>query len=153
MATEQGIVKTVGPGKAFVQIQRSEACSRCSSKGACGMLSNKEFVIPAINELEATVGDRVEVSVPTDVFLTASLLVYFIPVVALVIGAAVGWWAAPRWGKDPTLLSVFCAAAAMALTFIAVKAADRKLAGNQRNHPRITRIMPQNVHPTGDDSR
>ena len=89
MSNEEGIVEKTYRDKATVRIQRSSACAHCQSRGACQTLSDKEMLIDVTNDLDAKDGDRVEISIPTRSLLKLSLLVYFLPIVALVIGAAV----------------------------------------------------------------
>ncbi len=154
MITEQGVVQSTKSGSAWVKVQRSEACHHCESQGLCRMLSSNEMIVEASNELGARTGDRVEIGLPTGSFLTLSLVVYFIPVVALVIGAALGWSEAPRFGYDSTWGSAFCGAAFLAAAFLFAKVFERKAGMKKRYQPRITRILPGSPpFPPADDSR
>ena len=102
MATEEGIIEKAFENKAVVRIQRNSACAHCQTKGACEMLSDKEMRIEVSNRLHAKDGDRVEISIPTRSLLKMSLFVYFLPIVALVIGAVLGGEFAEVFRLTPT---------------------------------------------------
>ncbi|SHF79825.1 positive regulator of sigma(E), RseC/MucC [Desulfacinum infernum DSM 9756] len=154
MLTEHGVVQDVRNQSAFVKVERTEACHSCESQGVCKMLSSKEMVVEATNDLGARVGDRVEIGLPTGSFLTMSLVVYFVPVVALVVGAAVGWSKAAVLGMDPTPASVLLGVGAMAAAFLGARSFDRRAGSRNRYRPRIMRILPGSPVPgPSDDSK
>lgn len=85
---ELGQVVDIRDGKAHVKFTRSSACGRCQ---ACGMLaSQNEIVIEVPNELGASVGDMVAVSIRSKKALGASALAYVFPLIMLIVGVAVG---------------------------------------------------------------
>jgi sigma-E factor negative regulatory protein RseC len=93
------------------------------------------------NDLQAKVGDLVEISLPTRSFLRTSLLVYFLPVLALIFGAYVGGtWAVPL-RLPPTLASVLGGALAMAVSFVILRRIDRAAQCRAEFSPRMTRIL------------
>ena len=141
MVTEQGVIETVRPRKALVRIHRSSACEGCKSRGACQSLSDREMLVEVENELSARAGDRVEISIPAGSLLKLSLLVYFIPIVAFLIGAYAGdaWSGALK--MDAVLASVLLGGGAMALTFVMLRKMSRSAEGKGRYSPRITRIV------------
>jgi sigma-E factor negative regulatory protein RseC len=142
MITEQGIVQEVAATKAFIVVNRTSACAGCHGQSACRPSESKDMIIEAINEMNAKVGDRVQISVPTGSLLKATFLVYFLPVVALVLGAVAGSNLGPSVGLDTTLASVLCGFGAMAAVFLAVKWFDRSVDSKAQYWPRITRILP-----------
>ncbi len=153
MVTEQGIVKETTPQGAYVTIQRNSCCSSCSSHGACRTMSEKEMLVEAVNELQARSGDHVEISVPSSSFLKATFLVYFAPILAFMFASLVGWQYAPRFQLDPTLTSAGAGAGALVLSFVVVRAIDRRAGGKKRYLPRITRILPTPPALPDDDNR
>jgi len=142
MITEEGVVQQIAATRAFIIINRSSACAGCHSKSACLPSDTKEMIVEAINDINAQVGDRVQVSVPTSSLLKATFLVYFVPVLALVAGAITGSNVAPSLQIDPTLASIVCGFLAMAAVFGAVKWFDRGANSNVKYWPRVTRILP-----------
>jgi sigma-E factor negative regulatory protein RseC len=143
MITEQGIVQEVAATKAFIVINRTSACAGCHGQSGCRPSESKDMIIEAINELNAKVGDRVQISLPTGSLLKATFLVYFLPVVALVIGAIAGGKLGPfLLGFNSTLGSILCGFGAMAAVLLAVKWFDRSIDAKPNYWPRITRILP-----------
>jgi len=141
MVTEEGIVERVFQQKAEVRIQESSSCANCKSRDGCEISSGKEILIEVVNNLGAKRGDHVEISVSTGVLLKLSMLVYFLPIVALVIGA----WAGSMWSQffgagstsGPIAGGVFC----MGITFFVLKRVDRSARDKGRYSPLMTRII------------
>jgi sigma-E factor negative regulatory protein RseC len=101
------------------------------------------MLVDVSNELDAKDGDRVEISIPTHSLLKLSLFVYFLPVVALVIGAAVGGGIAGSFQLSQTAASILGGAAFMALTYLLLRRLNRGAEKKIDYQPRITRILDQ----------
>ena len=118
MVNEEGIVERVAAESAWVRIEKSGACASCSSRGACHALSEREMLVEVGNRLGAGPGDRVELSVPSGSLLKLSVLVYFVPVLALVVGAALaGAWAESA-GMAQTLPAVVGGGVGLGMTLL-----------------------------------
>jgi sigma-E factor negative regulatory protein RseC len=139
--TEVGVIESIAGENAVVRIRKNACCTSCSTRGACEVLNDKEMRIQVPNDIHGTVGDSVEISVPARSLLKLSLLVYFFPVVALVIGAYAGGMWAEALGMEDTLASILCGGLAMAITFYALKRFDRSAQTNSQYTPRMTRIL------------
>ncbi|MBI5191875.1 MAG: SoxR reducing system RseC family protein [Nitrospirae bacterium] len=90
--TEEGIVIEVHNGMAKVRAVRGTSCGSCASKSLCKPSSGSDtnVVIEAKNELGASVGEMVEVSMRSKTFLTASFIAYMVPLIGFFIGSFVG---------------------------------------------------------------
>ncbi len=144
MVTEQGIIEEVSGQRTLVRIKKSSACGTCESRGNCQVASGKSMVVEVVNDLgggEGDQGDHVELSVPSGAFLKLSLLVYILPVVALMAGAFAGGMCAPFLHMTPTLASVIGGFLVMGITFYALKRFDRSLRARSEFRPRMTRIL------------
>ena len=146
MAIEEGIIEKTSKRKAMVRIARSAACATCNSKDSCGVSSDKKIVIEVTNDLQADVGDRVEISMPESSLLKLSLLVYLLPVVALIAGAFLGAELAAVLNMDSTLSSVIVGCSAMAIVFGVLKWLDGISNFKEKYYPRMTRILIS-AHP------
>ncbi|RLB78007.1 MAG: hypothetical protein DRH15_10560 [Deltaproteobacteria bacterium] len=154
MLKEEGTVQKVFPGRAIIKFQRHAACENCDSRGACDIFEGKEIEVEVINDLEAKEGDRVEVSVPGRSLLKLSLLVYFIPVLALVAGACIGNLGAAALGISPGLGSIVTGGVSMGVTFFVLKKMDRFAGSSEAYTPRVTRILSNSARlPQASDSR
>lgn len=142
MITEEGIVQQVEPAKAFILINRSSACAGCHSQSVCQPPEQKEMIVEAINDVNARVGDRVQISVPAVSLLKATFIVYFVPVLALILGAIAGSRFAPLMHMDATLASIVCGVSSMIAVFAVVKWFDRSATSKSQYWPRVTRVLP-----------
>ena len=141
MVTEEGVIERVFQQRAEVRIRKSSACANCESRDGCEILSGKEILIEVANDLEAKVGDHVEISVSTGSLLKLSLLVYFVPIVALVIGASAGSLWAQSFGVGSTLASIVGGGFLMGITFFILRKIDRAARDKGRYYPLMTRIL------------
>lgn len=141
MITEQGVIEKIHDNKAVIRIQKGSACAHCESRGACLVTSNKEALLEVKNDLQAHVGDQVELSVPERALVKLSLLVYLLPIIALVIGAFAGGAWAESIRIDPTLASILGGAFAMGVVFYVLKWFNRLAEIKRGYHPRMTRIL------------
>jgi sigma-E factor negative regulatory protein RseC len=99
------------------------------------------MLVEVQNRLQAGVGDRVEIAVPTGTLLKLSMLVYFLPIIALIVGAyAAGEWAAARQA-DPTLASIIGGGATLAVVFFLLQRLDRRRRARAEYQPRMTRLL------------
>jgi sigma-E factor negative regulatory protein RseC len=141
MVTEEGVIEKIFRQKAVIRIQKNSACAHCDSRGACQVISDKEMLIEIANDLQAKVGDHVEISVKESSLVKLSLLVFFLPIVALVVGAYAGGALADSLDIDSTLSSVLGGALAMGITFFALRRLERAIKDKAEYHPRMTRIL------------
>ena len=153
MRTEEGIIEQTGHSKARVRIERSASCSHCESRGACQVVGGKSMVIDVSNALHAKVGDRVEIGVPTNSFLKLAILVYLLPVIALIIGAVLGRAWGQSFGLQSSLAAVLGGGLFMGLTFALLKKFDRTAKDKKDYQPMMTRIIVSADSPSHDDNR
>jgi len=147
MATEEGIVQRVANTTAFVQIQRYSACAGCHSESQCRPSEKKEMVVEALNDVQAREGDRVRISLATESLMKVTFLVYFVPLLALIFGAALGGHLAPTLGVDSTLASIGFGALAMGAIFLIIRRFDRGAQKKAQYWPRITQILSADYRP------
>lgn len=79
-----------GQHRVKVSAERQNACDSCSLKAGCGqsamtkLAGGKCIELTVANELKARPGDLVLLSIPEQGLLTASLLVYLLPLLLMV---------------------------------------------------------------------
>ena len=86
-AAHVGVVTAVEGKMATVQFQRSSMCNHC---GACLAVGQKQVEMRLKNNLDAAVGDRVQVSIEGKRIVQAGVLAYVIPLALLIAGVALG---------------------------------------------------------------
>jgi sigma-E factor negative regulatory protein RseC len=137
---ETGQVVRIKGRQVVVRIQRKEACAHC---GMC-QDAGKGMEITLDNPLGAVAGDRVEVSMGDRMVWKASVIVYAIPLLFLLAGAALGYVLSPLLGAaDRDLTAALCGIGSTALSYILVRSIDKKVSDKQGYRPRITRILDE----------
>jgi sigma-E factor negative regulatory protein RseC len=153
MVTEEGIIEKASQDKAVIRIQRSSACTHCKSRGACQFSEGKAMLIEVPNDLQAKINDHVEISVPEGALLKLSLLVYFVPILALIAGALGGSVLAQSFNLKPTLTPILCGGFFMGIAFCVLKWVDRGAQVRRNYQPRMTKILFSATSPQPDGSR
>lgn len=93
-----GIVKATQGKYADVAVPKGGECQRC---GACILAASDHTpLIRAVNQVDARIGDRVEIEVNPKVAVTAAFLIFILPLLIAAILATIGYQIARRTGKD-----------------------------------------------------
>lgn len=143
MIEESGIVESLDDKYAYIRAKRTGSCEGCASKSLCHSTDGEEYVIvQTINQIGAKVGNTVRYEVPSGAFLKASLLVYAVPVIALLIGGFVGKVLHPYLSRSVSKdgLSAICAFFFLLVSIIIIKTVE-KGTGNDKYIPKITNII------------
>lgn len=150
---EEGRIVALGDDCIWVETSRQSTCTACTARKGCGQtLLNRihpgyqHFVRVLLEPGQRQgleVGDRVEVSVPDDVVLKASLIVYFVPLLLLLVGT-VG--AGALFGSDA--YAVAGAAAGLACGAALVRLHAHLTRNDRRIQPRLVGLAGVgNVEP------
>ena len=142
MIEEEGIVAEIEGNIAKVAVLKKSACEQCSAAGVCHP-GDQEY-LEAANPLNAVKGQKVKVAIAPQVYLKASLILYGIPMVALIAGAIIAKNIAVRYvGEEQSDLWAFIAG--MACTFISflfIRSYNKKVEKTQKYKPVIVEILP-----------
>jgi sigma-E factor negative regulatory protein RseC len=90
---EQAQVVDVQGEHLILQAQTQSACGSCSAKKGCGtsvlakVVGKKFSRFQAMNNVDAKVGDTVVVGIAEDALLSGSAVMYFIPVLGMIVFA------------------------------------------------------------------
>lgn len=129
---DKGLVTAMVGGIASVEIVRGGGCNSCSLHGIC-FSKNTPAVFHIPTQLSLKVGDEVELKVCAEGRVLASLLVFGLPVLFLMLGFLL----ANRFLAE--LPSIFLAFLAMGLSFFIIRCFDKKW--NQRFQIEIVRKL------------
>lgn len=105
MIEEQAVVVGVEHDTALLEIVRSKPCGLCGQTRGCGvsiwgrLLGHRNVVVRAENNINAQTGDRVVVGIDEKALLASSLTAYGVPLISLLIGAALGTSFTPAQGN------------------------------------------------------
>ena len=148
MISECGIVKELAGDHAVVAVS-ADNCEGCPLAKRCFAASDGTTrLVSALNTAGAGVGDNVLITIKPGARTLAATLVYFIPALALVLGAVLG----DKFNVEisplaPALAPVVCGAAAFLAAFVVVVCADRLLARRSG----LTVVIERRIEP-GDGS-
>ena len=105
------------------------------------MSKGTDMVVRAINAANARVGDRVVISLKTGAFLRATFLIYLVPVIFLMIGAAAGHVIAGRLGMNPSAVAAVAGLGGLILAVMLVKRNAGRMAADVAYQPKIVRVI------------
>lgn len=89
---EEGIVKISQNGIAEVIISNSGQCEECSAKIYCKPANSSERTLLVRDPFGAKTGDKVRVVIKGSKILSASFLIYGIPLILLLLGIFIGYY-------------------------------------------------------------
>ncbi|MFO7727178.1 MAG: SoxR reducing system RseC family protein [Desulfonatronovibrio sp.] len=138
---KNGQVLSVNHNLARVKIERSSTCSTCSCAGICSPFGKDWMIIEALNPPGAKQGQDVVVTYRMEDELKASFILYIIPLISLVAGAAAGLWLDPLNNQD--LSSVLGGFGLLLFSYAAIRTYSRnKYSTEQTFQPVIQEILP-----------
>lgn len=140
---EIGTVIEIKGQKAVVAINRTSTCSSCPGGSVCN-LTETEAKVEAINNVNAKVGDTVKISIKTNSYLKATICIYGIPSIMLIIGAIIGKEYLSKFFStyDPDIVSAFSGFVFFVFSFFIVKALTKRFEGKRDHLPIIEEIIP-----------
>ena len=137
---EEGVVMEIHEGKATVRIDKSSSCAHC--KAGC-MERSGAMVTEANNLAGARVGDTVRLELNAKAALNASLAVFGIPLLALLLGVVLGSVIADQAGyqEQRQFLSIGVGAVLFFLSFTLVRAYDRRIEKSESHRTLVVEIL------------
>lgn len=145
MATEQGIVVQVGlkdRNIALVKTVQPSACEACSARHQCNPgVNGKEREVEAINSVNATVGDLIQISMDTSALLKVTFLLYVFPIICMLIGSFAGHVMGSNMNVDASIVSVLFGIASFVAAMLIVRYRAGHMALKLKYQPKITRII------------
>jgi len=136
MPVKDGVVTRVIAEKAWVTVERDDACHSCPERDSCGMSlleQGKSVNVEAVNSAGAHVGDRVSVSMTPGAVAMLSFFLYFFPVLTMLITAFAGDMAAHAMDLDTVIIPAICGFLGLAGAIVVM----RRIAGRMEKRPRF----------------
>jgi len=138
---EEGVIAEVDGNIAKVAILKKSACEQCAVSGVCHP-GDQEY-LEAANPLGAVKGQKVKVIVAPQIYLKASIILYGIPMAALVAGAIIAKnIALPYVGDARSDLWAFIGGAFCTfVSFLFIRSYNKKVEKTQKYKPVIVEIL------------
>lgn len=92
MSEEQGIVvRIIDDGMADVMTEKKGGCESCGASHSCHAFgTGNKMITRARNRIGARTGDQVTLDLSSGLFVKSAAVVYLLPIIGFIIGAAVG---------------------------------------------------------------
>lgn len=141
MIEEEGVVTGISGDIAQVSIVQKNACAECASAGICHP-DDKEFM-EASNPLGAKKGQRVKIVLAPQIYLKASIILYGIPMAALLAGAIIAKHIAIRAGAESQsdLWAFAAGITCTIISFLFIRLYNRKVENTPEYKPVIVEIL------------
>ncbi|MFA6178445.1 MAG: SoxR reducing system RseC family protein [Candidatus Methylopumilus sp.] len=139
MIEEHAIVVDVDNDTAMLEIVRKTPCGLCGQTRGCGislwgrLFGHRSNIFKAANQINAKAGDAVIVGIEEQALLFSSMLVYGIPLAALLLGALLAGVLAPsELHADGTAMIGAALGLVLGLLWVKVHSAGRGLDARYR---------------------
>ena len=142
MIEETGVVTGTEGTIARVKVQKRGACDGCAATGVCET-SDDGMEIKALNHVQARVGHTVRVSVKPQSYLKGTMMIYGLPMIALIAGAIIGKNIGEKYfsGFDSDMIAAIAGFTMLIITFLFVKNWSRKAETMTEYQPVIEEIL------------
>lgn len=143
MIEERGQVMAVEGTQVRVAVSRQNSCGSCKARAACGqglmqsLKPGRVHEVLALCDYQVQVGDTVVLGVEETLALRGAVLVYLLPLLALLAGALLADWLGLAEGW-----TILAALAGFALAVTGLYLYNRSLAGRTGMLPLVLRVEP-----------
>ncbi len=110
MIEEQAQVVEISGEQLVLQVQTQSACGSCAASKGCGtsvlskVVGGKFTRFQAENNIDAELGDTVIVGISEDALLTGSMMMYVVPIIAMMLFALLSDYLLPASADSRDLL-------------------------------------------------
>ncbi len=138
---EIGVVKSTEGDIAKVIVERKSVCDQCE-QNTC-LITDNGAEMEAINYINAKEGQKVKIAMKPYTYLKGTILIYGVPVIALIIGAIFGKGFLTQifTDLDPDVLSAISGFSALIVSFIIVKIFSSRIEKKGKLQPVIDEIL------------
>src|SRR5690554_2636502 len=142
---EMGIIINNKGKEALVKIRRHSLCSKCTNKCQLAMEDrheSEEIKVNVSNPLGAETGQMVKIEMGEQSLVIASLIVYIIPLVSLILGYFLGQFFMQTIGYTPTEgAGLIGSVLFLAISFLLIKSIDKIIGKKNEYKPTIKEII------------
>lgn len=146
LVCQTGRIESLEGYRAFVRIEQPAECETCAGRSGCHALSGEGRLIEVLNEVGATVGQRVELGLRPAAVVTASFLMFILPALAFLLGIAIGYlfaesqgWPSQQW------IGLITGAFAFCLVLVVLRLLSPRFHHSKKYEPVITRVLENTI--------
>ncbi len=145
------VIELAGKDKALVKVRRNSACGSC---GRCGGFfgdpeKRNEMLVEVNNPIGAKAGQLVRLEAKASEMLMAAVLLYFVPLVGLLLGLFTGrsWALRSMPAVNADLFGLGIGFAVMVLIFLFLRIGEKRMTGGKRFKAVITAVVSEEEIP------
>lgn len=145
------VIELSGTNKALVRVRKNSACENC---GRCGGFfgdpgKRHEMLVEVINPIGAKAGELVRLEARAGEMLLAAFLLYFVPLIGLLIGLFIGrsWALYAELAINPDLFGIGVGLVFMAMVFFFLRLGEKRMSSGQRFKAVIAAVISEDEIP------
>ena len=147
MTVSQGSVIAINGNRATVKLSDGGGCGNCPSRDKCRDTGHMQMEVPIPPHIKLNVNDRVLLTFSDSPVAAMALLVYLLPLICLIAGAAIGNRLDDMYGTTSPIYALLVAAACFAAPLLAFRLFRRKINGCGRHHPQLLEVYQGPTYP------
>ena len=139
---QSGVIERLEGELAIVRLETPEGCEACATKHSCGAPSSAGKLITVRNDAGAEAGQRVELAIRSSALVTASFLMFIVPLFACLAGIVAGYalsvaleWPGTEW------IGLAVGAACFAAAYMLLRLMNKSFERSGKYEPVINRIL------------
>jgi len=143
--TNIGVVKSVEGNMAKVLVGAGHGCCESCQSVSCDIDTTRGTETEAVNTVHAKVGQKVRIDMKALTFLKEVLVLYVLPIVALLTGAVLGRSYLPAYfsGTSPEILSAAGGFFLFLISLLTARLFSRKMEKKTEDKPVIESIIEE----------
>ena len=143
--TNVGVVKSVHGNMAKVFVGAGHSCCESCQPASCDIDTTRGIETDAVNSIHANVGQKVRIDMKSLAFLKGVLVLYVLPIVALLTGALLGGAYLPAYfrGTSPDVLSAAGGFFLFLISLLTARLFSRKMEKKTEKIPVIESIIEE----------
>jgi len=142
MLKELGMVEDVMNKEVVVRLSKGEHCQTCPSKGMCHLGHDEERLVKVKTDIKLLKGQVVEIGIPEGELLKLSFLVYFLPILSLMVFSTLAYYLLPQMNIERSLASFIIGLSGLFFTYLPLRKLDKARRSSSEKMPRVLRVIP-----------
>lgn len=131
--------------EAVIKIERQSLCSKCTNKCQLAVENNHEtdeIEVTVNNSIGAEIGEMVKLEMGEQPLVIASLIIYILPLISLILGYFAGQFFIQTVGYTPTEgAGIIGSLIFLTISFLLTKSIDKLLGKKKEYNPEIKEII------------
>lgn len=147
MTVSHGSVMKISGNRATVKLSDGGGCGNCPSRDKCRETGHMHMEVMVPPHVELNENDRVLLAFSDSPVAAMALLVYLLPIICLIAGAAIGNWLDTLYGTTSPVYALIVAVVCFAAPLLAFRLFRRHIKGCNLHHPQLLEVYQGPMDP------